>query len=292
MSGQFGVHSLVFTDDWNPASARSACMAAREIGYDLIEVLIFDPARLDVRATADAVKEAGIGLRLGMALGPDTDIASDDPEIAARGEATVARCLEIASQLEAPALSGIVYAAFHSYGAPQTPAQWARVAEKLGRLDRRAGELGLRLGLEAVNRYESFMINTLDQAAAMIRDAGAANMFIHMDTFHMNIEEGDVTAAIHRNAGLLGYAHVADSNRGVLGGGHFDLVGYFRALESVGYTGDITVESFSSKVLGPDLVGGVRLWRPAFDNAVEAARTALQLMQAARAAAIAGTRVW
>ena len=70
----------------------------------------------------------------------------------------------------------------------------------LSRLDSRAGELGVKLGLEPVNRYESYMVNTLDQGADLIRTAGGRNLFLHMDTFHMNIEEADIAAAIQRNA--------------------------------------------------------------------------------------------
>jgi D-psicose/D-tagatose/L-ribulose 3-epimerase len=136
------------------------------------------------------------------------------------------------------------------------------------------------------------MVNTLDQAAAMIDDAGAKNLFVHMDTFHMNIEEGNITAAIQRNARHLGYAHVADSNRGYLGGGHFDLAGYFTALAAVGYKGDFTVESFSSRVLSPGLVGGVRLWREAWNDSLLAAKVALEAMRSARNAAVNSTRVW
>lgn len=292
MDGKFGVHALVFTDQWNADHASAACRAAAEIGYDLIEVLMFDPYALDIPMTAKAVRDAGIGLRLGAALGPDSDISSDDAAIAARGEATVGRALEISAELGAPAISGIVYAAFNSYAAPQTPSQRGRVVDSLVRLDRRAGELGVKLGLEPVNRYESYMVNTLDQAASIIGDAGGKNMFVHMDTFHMNIEEGDIAAAIIRNAPLLGYAHVADSNRGTLGGGHFDLAGYFRMLAAVGYKGDFTVESFSSKVLSPALVGGVRLWREAWAEPITAARTALEAMRAARRAAVNATRIW
>lgn len=292
MNGKFGVHALVFTDQWNGDNAPAACRAAAEIGYDLIEVLMFDPYALDIPLTAKAVRDAGVGLRLGMALGADSDISADDPAVAARGEATVGRALEIASELGAPAISGIVYAAFNSYAAPQTADQHRRVVEALARLDRRAGELGVKLGLEPVNRYESYMVNTLDQAASIISDVGGKNMFVHMDTFHMNIEEGDIAAAVFRNAALLGYSHVADSNRGMLGGGHFDLAGYFRALAAVGYQGDFTVESFSSKVLSPALVGGVRLWREAWAEPIIAARTALRAMQAARDAAVNGTKVW
>lgn len=290
MSAKFGVHSLVFSDRWDDESASAMCRQAAEIGYDLIEVLMFDPAMLDRNATRRAIAQSGLGLRLGMALGADADISSDDESMARRGENTVALALEIASDLGAPAVSGICYAAFDTYTAPQTERQVERVASALSRLDRRAGELGVRLGVEPVNRYESYMVNTLDQAAALIGRTGGKNMFVHMDTFHMNIEEADMTAAIRRNAALLGYAHVADSHRGVLGTGNFDLRRYFRALAEAGYVGDFTFEGFSSSAVGADLVGGVRLWREAWTDSTVTARSALDLMKAEWASALAATR--
>lgn len=289
MSQQFGVHSLVFSDQWTDETAPSICRTAAGIGYDLIEVLMFDPKTLNREATRRAVRETGLGLRLGMALGPDADIASDDPPTSRRGEDTVALALEIAADLGAPAVSGICYAAFGTYARPQTSAQVDRVADALARLDRRAGELGVRLGIEPVNRYESFMVNTLDQAARLIDRAGGRNLFIHMDTFHMNIEEGDISAAVSRNAARLGYAHVADSHRGRLGTGNFDLDAYLRALASVGYDGGLTFEGFSSRVLGPDLVGGVRLWREAWTDSEAAATEALALLRTRWTAAVAAT---
>lgn len=285
---KFGIHSLVFGDIWDEPHARTACHMARDIGYDLIEVLVFDPTTLDVAMTARVAREAGIGLRLGMALGADSDISSSDAATAARGEATVARCLEIAAELGAPAVSGITYAAFNSYTAPPTAAQRAQVVASLTRLDKRAGELGVRLGLEPVNRYESYMVNTLDDGAGLIRAAGGRNLFLHMDTFHMNIEEGDVAAAIQRNADLLGYAHLADNNRALLGAGSFDLKGYFRALALAGYQGDYTVESFSPRMLTPGLVGGLRLWRSGWEDPFHAAIMALAVMQSGVACAKAG----
>jgi D-psicose/D-tagatose/L-ribulose 3-epimerase len=290
MSMKFGVHSLVFSDRWDGESAPAICRKAAGIGYDLIEVLMFDPATLDRQATRRAIAETGLGLRLGMALGLEADISSNDTETARRGEETVALALEIASELGAPAVSCITYAAFNTYVAPQTDSQVERVASALSRLDDRAGELGVRLGVEPVNRYESYMVNTLDQAAALIERASGRNMFVHMDTFHMNIEEPDIAAAIERNAGLLGYAHVADSHRGVLGTGNFDLGAYFRALAAAGYEGDLTFEGFSSHVLGPDLVGGVRLWREAWTDSEAAARTALEVMKTGWSTAVAAAR--
>ncbi len=292
MDGKFGVHSLLFTDQWTEKNATAACREAAEIGFDLMEALIFDPAELDQEMTGRVVKSAGLELRLGMALGPDSDISSNDPDVAAKGEATVIECLQIAAELGAPAVSGITYAAFNAYGTPATQSQWDQVAAAMVRLDRRAGELGVRLGLEPVNRYESFLINTLDQASSMIRHVGAKNLFVHMDTFHMNIEESDIPATIARNADLLGYAHVADNNRGILGAGTYDFRAYFRALASAGYQGDFTVESFSPAVLGGDIVGAASLWRTPWVSHRHAAKRALEVMREAKAAAEEAVQPW
>jgi D-psicose/D-tagatose/L-ribulose 3-epimerase len=289
---KFGVHNLVFGDVWSEEIAKSAVVSAAEIGFDLLEVLIFDPAELDVEMTRNVMQGSGLDLRLGMALGPDSDISSLDNAVASAGEATVERCLQIAADLGAPAVSGITYAAFNNYSSAPTEAQRARVLEALARLDARAGALGVKLGLEPVNRYESYLINTLDQAADAIRQIGARNLFVHMDTFHMNIEEADPTAAIGRAGDLLGYAHLADNHRGLLGAGAFDFTTYFRALAAAGYSGDFTVESFSPAVLGRDLAGAISIWRTPWTDSARAARQALEFMRSSVATALDGVAPW
>lgn len=292
MNGKLGIHSLVFTDDWSETNARAACRAAAEIGYDLIEVLIFDPESLDVAMTKKVVAETGLEPRLGMALPASADISSDDKDVAAAGETMVRRCLDIAAELGAPAVSGIVYGAFNNYARPPGEAQRARVAQALSRLDDHAGKHGLKLGLEPVNRYESHMVNSLDQAGEMIRMTGGRNLFIHMDTFHMNIEEADIAAAIARNASLLGYAHVADNHRGEVGAGTYDWTTWFRSLAAAGYAGDFTIESFSSKVLGPDLVGGVSLWRRGWADPALVAKRSFDFLKTSIALANKSVEVW
>lgn len=292
MRNKLGIHALFFTDSWTQATAGAAIDKAARIGFDVIEALIFDPDTVDGKMTRRLAADAGIGIALGMALGPDTDISSADPMIAARGAAMIERCLVIAEEASASGVSGITYAAFNRYKAPATPAQRAQVTDALGRLARIAEARGLRIGLEPVNRYESFLVNTLDEAGSIVRAVGSKALFVHMDTFHMNIEESDLAGAIARNADLLGYAHVADNHRGVLGSGTFDFKAYFRALARAGYEGGVTVESFSSSILGPDIVGAVGLWRPSWSDAEKQASAALAFMRSEIAAAEAANRVW
>ncbi|WP_116134780.1 sugar phosphate isomerase/epimerase [Tropicimonas sp. IMCC34043] len=291
-TAKLGVHQFVFTDVWSEPNARAACRAAADIGFELFEVALpLDPGDLDAAMTRKTVvTEAGLGLRLSLVLQPATDIASATPEIAAAGEAAVIRSLELAADLDVPNVSGVTYSACTLYSAPPTEAQMQNLAAALSRIDARAGDLGVRLGLEPVNRYETSVFNTLDQAGDMIRGIGAKNLFLHMDTCHMNIDEFDIPAAIARNADLLGYTHLGESHHGVFGTGTFDFRGYFRALASAGYTGDFTVETFSPAVLTPQTAGAIRLWRRTWESSEAAATSCLAFMRTEIAAAVQATQ--
>jgi D-psicose/D-tagatose/L-ribulose 3-epimerase len=287
MANKLGCHALMFGESWDEAAARRTIDTVARLGFDVVETLMFDVDAVDGRMTRRLAADAGIEVALGMALGPDADVSSPDPAVSRRGEETIERALAVAEEAGATAISGITYAAFNRYHAPPAPARRSQVVDALGRLARTAASRGQRIGLEPVNRYESYLVNTLDEAGAIIREIGSNALFVHMDTFHMNIEEKDVAGAIARNADLLGYAHVADNHRGALGAGTFDFKTYFRALARAGYEGGVTVESFSSRVLGPDIVGAVALWRPSWSDPESAAREALDFVRVELASAAA-----
>ncbi|HMQ52915.1 MAG TPA: sugar phosphate isomerase/epimerase family protein, partial [Anaerolineae bacterium] len=231
----------------------------------------------------------GIAVAAGMALSPTADLSSPNAGIAAKGEQVVADCLRVARDLGAPALGGVTYAALHRYMAPPDAGAWERVLDAYHRLAETARSVGVRLGIEPVNRYETNIINTLGQAAEVVRAVDPKTMFVQMDTYHMNIEEADIAGAIEATQDVLGYAHVGESNRGYLGSGTFDFDTYFKALARVGYSGGFTWESFSPQVVNADLTGLLALWRAPWPDGKQAARQALAFMraqvEAARAAA-------
>lgn len=274
-----GVHNLVFVTDWSEASARKAISAAAHIGFDHIEVVIFDPATTATDLTVRLAREAGIDVAAGMALNPAADLSSPDPAIAAKGEQLVADCILTARDLGAPALGGVSYSALTRYWAPPAAGARERVLEAYFRLAEKAQQAGIKLGIEPVNRYESNVINTLGQAAAVVRAVGSPSLFVQMDTYHMNIEEADIAGAIAANQDVLGYAHVGESNRGCLGSGTFDFTTYFKALARAGYTGGFTWESFSPAVVDGGVTGLLALWREPWRDAQEAAGLALRFLR-------------
>jgi D-psicose/D-tagatose/L-ribulose 3-epimerase len=146
-------------------------------------------------------------------------------------------------------------------------------------LARKAKSAGVRIGLEALNRYESNFINTLDQAATFCKRVGSDALFVHADLFHMNIEEGDLAKSVEGVKDLLGYVHIAESHRGYLGTGNTDWKKFFGALAKAKYQGPITFEAFSPAVLGFDFAGFIALWRDPFTDPDDIAAKSLTFMR-------------
>ena len=275
-----GIHSLVWTSDWSKASRETAIRKTKEVGYDHLEVVIFDPTALDADATARLAERYALPLFAGMTLRVDADLSNPDPEIAARGERLVEDAIRLARDLGSPILGGMTYSALHRYARPVTATARERALEAYRRLADRASAAGIRLGIEPVNRYESSFVNTLGQAVEIIEAVGSPALFVQMDTYHMNIEETDVTAALEAAAPHLGYAHIGESNRGRLGAGNFDFSSYFKTLGRIGYGGAMTLESFSPEIVDEDTAGVLALWRRPWADADEMARHALAFLRA------------
>lgn len=280
MDTRFGVHSLVFTDAWGGANARAAIDHAARLGFDFVEVLIGDFTPGDAAFTRRLAQDAGVDIATGVVLSADADLSSEDRTIAARGEEIIARSLQTARELGSSAVSGLIYAGLGRYTMPPSLAQRDRVIEALGRLDKKARSLGVRLGIEPINRYETYMVNTIAEAAAIVTAIGSGNMFVHLDTYHMNLEENDIAGAVAKHGDLIGYVHLADNNRAMPGTGTFDFKALFRALAGADYRGAFAIESFSSAVVGAGVVAATALWRATWEDPVESARRALNFMRA------------
>lgn len=120
--------------------------------------------------------------------------------------------------------------------------EWSLAVESMRALADYAADRNITLGLEPINRYETYLVTNLDQALRFRAEVGADNLKLHLDTFHMNIEEPDPADAIRRAGDLLVNVHVSDSNRLPPGQGHTDFAGLFRALKEIHYQGPLTLE--------------------------------------------------
>jgi D-psicose/D-tagatose/L-ribulose 3-epimerase len=279
MENRLGVHALVWVPGWSEPECDRALEMTREAGYDFIEIPLMDPDRVDARMTHAALERHALSATCSLGLGFDTDVSSPEPETAGRGEALLIRAVQVAGELGSPYLGGVIYSAMGKYLAPCAPGALSQVAACLGRVAARGRELGVTLGLEPVNRYESNLVNTAAQALALIEEAQAPNIVVHLDVYHMNIEEGDLEKPVLRCGDRLGYAHVGESHRGYLGSGTIRFADFFRALARAGYAGPIAFESFSSAVVSPEFCASLAVWRDLWSDGADLARHAHRFME-------------
>ncbi|MEU9823229.1 sugar phosphate isomerase/epimerase family protein [Pseudonocardia alni] len=285
VTNPLGVHALVWVGDTAPASIETAVAETAAAGYDLLELSLHDSANLDVAATRSALETAGLQIACSRGLAFDADVSSDDPAVVERGAKLLADSLQLTREIGGTHFTGALYSALGKYPAPLTATGRANAVRVLRELAAEAATTGMTLGLEICNRYETNVINTCRDALRLADDIGFDNVLVHLDTYHMNIEEADLVRPVHEAGDRLGYVHVGENHRGYLGSGHLDFTAFFHALSDVGYTGPITFESFSSAVVAPGLSADLAVWRNLWDDGADLARHAHTFLRTGLAAA-------
>ncbi len=266
-----GCHALVFSGVFDREGFERSARITKESGFDLLELVMMDPFSFDVATAKDVLGQYDLTLSASLGLDHTTDVSSEDPEVVARGEAALNRVLDILHELGAKYLVGVIYSALAKYSAPATAKGRQNSAEVMRRIGERAHSLGIKVGLEVVNRYETNIMNTAKEGIAFVNMVNHPNVGVHLDTYHMNIEEPDMFQPILDAADKLFYVHIGESHRGYLGSGTVDFHTFFRALHRVGYDGPITFESFSSAVVEPDLSIALAIWRNLWNDSADLA---------------------
>lgn len=266
MRNRLGLHANVWVAGWSNEEAIRAIDKTAEKGFDLIEISAMAPHLMNIDLTRRRLEQAGIGVTMSLGLAAEQDISSTDPQRVRAGEAHLMDVVSMARDLGATHVCGILYSAFQKYTEPATASGVASSIEVMARIAEKAAASDITLGMEVVNRYESNVLNTAAQAIEYCRRVGADNVKVHLDVYHMNIEEVDAVAAIHATGDRLGYFHTGESHRGYMGTGSIDLKAIFQALARIDYKGPITYESFSSRVVGQPLSGILGIWRETWDD--------------------------
>lgn len=277
---KIGVHALSWVGGWSEEEARKAIAGSARLGYDLIEIPALDIDAIDVAGTARLLEEHGIAATMSLGLNPTNDITSPDPAIVQRGEDHLKAVVSIARDLGASHVCGVLYSAMQKYMEPATAAGIEQCASVLRRVCEQADASGIVVGLEVVNRYETNVINTAVQGVALCRMVGTNNVKVHLDTYHMNIEEADSGRAIYETGDYLGYLHIGESHRGYVGSGSIDFDGIFRALKQAKFTGPVVFESFSSEVVNPQLSSMLGIWRNLWSDGEDLCRHAMDFTRA------------
>lgn len=259
---QFGASTFIWASPFSSQTLDLVDKVAK-LGFDLIEVCVEDPATIDTAAIRKRVQAAGIGATVCGAFGPDRDMSADDPAVRENAKAYVRKCIDIAAGLDAKVVVGPMYSAVgrtRMAEPAERKAQRALAADSIREVARYAASKGIGLGVEPLNRFETDLINTVEQGIGLLDEIGEKNVGLLLDTFHMNIEEKDLPKAIRRAAGRITEFHACSSDRGTPGEDHVDWAGIVEALAEGGFDGPVVIEAFTPKI--KEIARAVSIWRP------------------------------
>lgn len=257
----FGVHTSMWTMSWDHAGAERAVAGAVKYGMDFIEIALVNPTAVDA-AHSRALLEKN-HMRSVCSLGlPERAWASVRPDVAID---YLKVAIDKTADMGGEALSGVIFGGIgERTGVPPTEAEYDNITRVLQAAAQHAKSRGILLGIEAVNRYENHLVNTGAQIVWLIERVGADNVFAHLDTYHMNIEEKGVANGILACRDHLKYIHLSESDRGTPGYGNIPWDVIYGALAAIGFKGGLAMESFIN--MPPELAYGLAVWRPVAEN--------------------------
>ena len=247
---RIGINSFLFTSPFTTESTR-LFRTFKKWGFDTVEIPLEDPSHIDTAKVKAAAEAAGIAIGSVCAcMGPGRDFRGT-PEEQKTAMDYCRAVIDQAVELGCPRVIGPVYSVVGKADAVEPARQkveWALVVANLKELAKHAESRGIEICIEPLNRFETDFLNTCDQGLKLLKAIGSKAVKLHLDTFHMNIEEKDSAVAIRKAGKLLGHFHACGSDRGTPGSDHINWPPIVKALKAVGYKGDVVIESFTTDV--------------------------------------------
>ncbi|HZJ14837.1 MAG TPA: sugar phosphate isomerase/epimerase family protein [Chthoniobacteraceae bacterium] len=247
---RFGINTFLYTSPFTSESVK-LFPKFKKWGFETVEIPVealehIDPAK--VKAAADKA-----GLKIGSVcacMGPGRDLRGSATE-----QQTAAACMrgliDQAARLGCPSVIGPIYSVVglaDAHDDAEKKQQFNLVVKNLKPLAKQAERKGVQLCIEPLNRFETDFLNTCEQGLKLIKAVGSKAVKLHLDTFHMNIEEKNQAAAILKAGKHLAHFHACGSDRGTPGGDHIDWKPIVAALKKIKYKGDVVIESFTTDV--------------------------------------------
>lgn len=276
-----GCHLSTLAPDASPERLPAVLGGLAELGFRRLVLPPLDPDRTDVPRLRALCEHHGItpiafaGQRVGA------DVSAADADERAAGVAELRAALDLAERLGADQLNGVPYGVFGPPAAPTDPAAVARSALAVGRVADEAADRGVLMCFEVLNRYETSAINTAAQAVEYVALSGSRHLRIHLDTFHMSVEETDLLGAVSFALPWLGYLELGQSGRGALEPGTVDNAAVVARALAEGYRGRLGVEAFSRAVLTPADAAMRFIWRETYSDGLALAADGIALIRRA-----------
>ncbi|MBO9571547.1 MAG: sugar phosphate isomerase/epimerase [Chitinophagaceae bacterium] len=254
-----GFNLLLFTssisEKMNPVADR-----LKQIGFDGIEVSMGNPEEKPYVEYGKYLKSIGMDATCSFGLGPDHDPINESPAVREAALERMKWMIDRANDLGAKLMCGPMHSAFLNFRKrPPSEDEYKWSAEVLHKAGDYAAKSGVVFAVEAINRFECYLCNTIDQLNKLVKLTNHPNIKPMYDTFHSNIEDKSLTSAIASLKGSLAHVHISENDRGAPGSGHINFDSVFAELSKINYSGWITIESFSRN--DPGFANMMNVWR-------------------------------
>jgi D-psicose/D-tagatose/L-ribulose 3-epimerase len=270
----FGTTILSFIPGWSAEGGRFAIEKTAEYGFDMLEVCLPSSMNFDAKTVKKQLNNNGITGRLTLNIPADCHL----PVYPEKASALLKTALDKVAEMEGDFLGGVLHSAIARFtGQPCTTDERLIVQQVFTEVAAYACERNITIAPEPINRYESYVFTAAEEVLEMIDAIGVDNIGLHLDTFHMNIEEPNFYDPVVLAGNSLKHLHITESDRGMLGEGNVHWDDLFRGLAEINYQGPLVLENFSSEI--KELVGPTSLWRPSKYNSEDLAKGSLAFMQ-------------
>jgi D-psicose/D-tagatose/L-ribulose 3-epimerase len=274
---KFGMNLLLWTGELSD-QLLPLLESLKKMGFDGVELPLFNTG-LDYAAWGRRLDDLGLGRTAVTVRNTDDNPISSDAAVRTRGVANTKRAIDCCKAVGAETLVGPYHSALGSFsGKVPTKDEWKWGVESMQQVAEYAGEVGVTLGLEFLNRFECYLLNTAADVARFAREVGDPACRVMYDTFHAHIEEKNVSQAIRDCADVLCHVHISENDRSTPGQGNVRWQENFDALREVNYNGWMVIEAFGLAL--PELAAATKIWRRMFASEEQLARDGLAFMKA------------
>jgi D-psicose/D-tagatose/L-ribulose 3-epimerase len=232
----------------------------KNIGYDGVEFFVGGAETENCKKVGLFAKELGLDVTTVTVVDKDTNPISESAATRAKGLEAIKAAIDRTVDLGGKLLCGPIHSAHAHFEAhPALDVEYKRAAEVLYEAGEYAKQAGIILGPEALNRFESYLCNTMEQLARLLKETNHPNVRAMFDTHHANMEEKKFGNAIETIAPYLHHVHISENDRGTPGEGHIQFDDTFATLKKIDYSGYLTIEAFSRN--DPDFANAIGVWR-------------------------------
>ena len=272
---KLGVNLMLWTGNLTRKSLPLIDKVGR-MGFEGVELPIFNPKAVDVAGTRRALAGNGLGATVSTALAKGSLISSSAKDRQAAMDYVLA-VLEVSKEVGAEVVCGPLYSPVgYLVGHGRTPQEWKHAVAGLRRIAKAAEDLDITVGIEPLNRFETYFLNTCKDAARLCLEVGSRRVGVHFDSFHANIEEKDPPESLRKLGWQLVHVHACENDRGIPGSGHVPWDRIIAALKRIKYDRWVTIESFVPGI--KEIARAASIWRPLARSGDELATKGLRFL--------------